>query len=66
MPARAGEAWRTIPQRMDEAEAAGDFRFPRRGAIVRPQKHAYEWRVNVTQLKQPRRLGDRRHRRALA
>ena len=48
---RAGDAWRTIPARMDEAEAAGDFRFPRRGAIVRPQKHASEWRVNVTQLK---------------
>lgn len=51
--ARAGEAWRTIPQRMDEAEAAGEFRFPRRGAIVRPQKRAYEWRVNVTQLRNP-------------
>ena len=49
--ARAGDAWRTIPARMDEAEAAGDFRFPRRGAIVRPQKHPSEWRVNVTQLK---------------
>ncbi|MEO7008438.1 MAG: FAD-dependent oxidoreductase [Caldimonas sp.] len=49
--ARAGDAWRTIPQRMDEAEASGDFRFPRRGAIVRPQKHAYEWRVNVTQMR---------------
>ena len=49
--ARAGEAWRTIPQRMDEAEATGEFRFPRRGAIVRPQQHGYEWRVNVTQLK---------------
>src|SRR5450631_2353429 len=48
---RAGEAWRTIPALMDEAEAAGDFRFPRKGAIVRPQKHASEWRVNVTQLK---------------
>ena len=36
---------------MDEAERAGDFRFPRKGAIVRPQKHASEWRVNVTQLK---------------
>lgn len=47
----AGEAWRSIPRLMDEAEAAGDFRFPRRGAIVRPQKHAYEWRVNVTQLR---------------
>ncbi|MEP7057996.1 MAG: FAD-dependent oxidoreductase [Caldimonas sp.] len=49
--ARAGEAWRTIPQLMDAAEASGEFRFPRRGAIVRPQKHAYEWRVNVTQLR---------------
>jgi len=49
--ARAGEAWRSIPQLMDEAEAAGTFNFPRRGAIVRPQRHAYEWRVNVTQLK---------------
>ncbi len=49
--ARAGEAWRTVPARMDEAEAAGEFRFPRRGAIVRPQRHGSEWRVNVTQLK---------------
>ena len=49
--ARAGDAWRTIPQLMDEAEASGAFRFPRRGAIVRPQKHPYEWRVNVTQLR---------------
>ena len=47
----AGEAWRTIPALMDEAAAAGAFRFPRRGAIVRPQRHAGEWRVNVTQLK---------------
>src|SRR3546814_19693118 len=38
---------------MDEAEASGEFRFPRRGAIVRPQKHDYEWRVNVTQLSNP-------------
>ena len=49
--ARAGDAWRTIPALMDEASASGAYRFPRRGAIVRPQKHAYEWRVNVTQLK---------------
>jgi hypothetical protein len=48
---RAGEAWRTIPVLMDAAEAAGEFRFPRRGAIVRPQRHAGEWRVNVTQLR---------------
>lgn len=48
--ARAGDAWRSIPSLMDEAERAGEFSFPRRGAIVRPQKHSYEWRVNVTQL----------------
>ena len=51
--ARAADAWRTIPQLMDAAEASGDFHFPRRGAIVRPQKHPYEWRVNVTQLRNP-------------
>jgi hypothetical protein len=49
--ARAGDAWRRIPELMDEAERAGDFHFPRRGAIVRPQRHPYEWRVNVTQLR---------------
>jgi hypothetical protein len=49
---RAGEAWRHIPQLMDEAQARGEFSFPRRGAIVRPQQHPHEWRVNVTQLKQ--------------
>lgn len=51
--ARAGDAWRTIPALMDAAEMSGDFQFPRRGAIVRPQKHPYEWRVNVTQLRNP-------------
>jgi hypothetical protein len=49
--ARAGEAWRSIPQLMEAAERAGEFRFPRKGAIVRPQKHSGEWRVNVTQLR---------------
>jgi hypothetical protein len=49
-PQRAGEAWKTIPQLMQEAEAAGRHRFPRKGAIVRPQKSGIEWRVNVTQL----------------
>lgn len=48
--ARAGEAWRAIPGLMEAAERSGEFRFPRRGAIVRPQRHASEWRVNVTQL----------------
>ncbi|MBD9668455.1 FAD-dependent oxidoreductase [Variovorax sp. VRV01] len=50
---RAGEAWTRIPSLMAEAEAAGEFKFPRKGAIVRPQKHPYEWRANVTQLKMP-------------
>src|SRR5690606_31497041 len=50
---RAHEAWKTIPELMDEAESRGEFHFPRRGAIVRPQKHDYEWRVNVTQLSNP-------------
>jgi hypothetical protein len=49
-PEVAGEAWKTIPQLMEEAEKRG-VEFPRKGAIVRPQKHATEWRVNVTQLK---------------
>ncbi len=48
--AAAGEAWKTIPQLMDDAARRG-VQFPRKGAIVRPQKHAMEWRVNVTQLK---------------
>lgn len=50
-PERAGEAWRTIPGLMDEAARRGEFAFPRRGAIVRPQKNPTEWRVNVTQLR---------------
>jgi glycine/D-amino acid oxidase-like deaminating enzyme len=47
---RAGEAWKTIPPLMEQAEAAGRHKFPRKGAIVRPQKSGIEWRVNVTQL----------------
>jgi hypothetical protein len=46
----ADDAWRTIPALMDEAEKRG-VKFPRKGAIVRPQKHSSEWRVNVTQVK---------------
>lgn len=52
-PERAGAAWATIPAMMEEAEAAGRHRFPRRGAIVRPQKNPTEWRVNVTQIADP-------------
>jgi glycine/D-amino acid oxidase-like deaminating enzyme len=49
-PDKAGDAWRTIPGLMEEAEASGRFSFPRKGAIVRPQKNPVEWRVNLTQL----------------
>src|SRR3954453_4045371 len=49
-PEKAGEAWRTIPALMQEAEAAGTHRFPRKAAIVRPQRSQIEWRVNFTQL----------------
>ncbi len=50
-PARAGDAWRTIPQLMEQAEAKGTHKFPRKAAIVRPQRSGIEWRVNFTQLK---------------
>jgi hypothetical protein len=36
---------------MDESLAKGTHSFPRKGAIVRPQKSGIEWRVNFTQLK---------------
>jgi ribulose 1,5-bisphosphate synthetase/thiazole synthase len=49
-PDKAGDAWRTIPGLMEKAEAAGTHRFPRKAAIVRPQKSGIEWRVNFTQL----------------
>ncbi|HXD45388.1 MAG TPA: FAD-dependent oxidoreductase [Pseudolabrys sp.] len=49
-PVKAGEAWKTVPALMQAAEARGET-FPRKGAIVRPQKHTSEWRVNVTQVK---------------
>ena len=48
-PDKAGDAWRTIPMLMEKAAAAGRH-FPRKGAIVRPQKSGVEWRVNFTQL----------------
>jgi len=49
-PEKAGEAWRTIPALMEAAEAAGTHHFPRKAAIVRPQRSPIEWRVNFTQL----------------
>ncbi|HUW36199.1 MAG TPA: FAD-dependent oxidoreductase [Rhodocyclaceae bacterium] len=50
-PERAGRAWETIPKLMAEAVAKGTHTFPRKGAIVRPQKNPIEWRANMTQLK---------------
>ena len=49
-PEKAGEAWRSIPALMAQAEAAGTHHFPRKAAIVRPQRSQVEWRVNFTQL----------------
>lgn len=55
-PARAGEAWKTVPALMEQAQAQGRHQFPRKGAIVRPQKSGIEWRVNITQLANVRGL----------
>ncbi len=49
-PERARDAVQDIPRLMAEAEREGAFRFPRKGAIVRPQKNPTEWRANVTQI----------------
>ena len=49
-PEKAGEAWRSIPALMEAAEAKGTHKFPRKAAIVRPQRSGIEWRVNFTQL----------------
>jgi hypothetical protein len=50
-PERARDAVQAIPRLMEEAEREGEFRFPRKGAIVRPQKNPTEWRANVTQIR---------------
>lgn len=52
-PEKAGRAWETLPQLMEEAERTQGRRFPRKGAIIRPQKNPIEWRANVTQVKNP-------------
>ena len=49
-PEKAGDAWTKIPGLMREAEERGDFKFPRHGAIVRPQRNPIEWRANITQI----------------
>jgi len=51
-PVKAGRAWELIPKLMEEAEKHGRH-FPRKGALVRPQKNPVEWRANVTQIKNP-------------
>jgi hypothetical protein len=43
----------TLPQLMDEAEAAGRYRFPRKRPITRPQRNPLEWRANLTQISNP-------------
>lgn len=51
-PTKAGDAWVRIPKLMEEASAKGRT-FPRKAAIVRPQKNPIEWRANLTQIKNP-------------
>jgi len=51
-PARAAGARELIPKLMEEAEKKGRV-FPRRGAIVRPQRHPIEWSANATLIKNP-------------
>jgi len=50
-PEEAGAAWKTLPKMMDAAVVGGRPPFPRRGAIVRPQRDGIEWRANATQLR---------------
>jgi len=51
-PQVAATAPTRIPELMSEAEHRG-MRFPRKGAIVRPQRNPIEWRINVTQIRRP-------------
>jgi hypothetical protein len=45
--------FKAINELMDQAllREPGRYRFPRRGAILRPQKNPTEWRANVTQIR---------------
>ena len=49
-PARAGDAWRTIPD-ADGRGRKARRQVPAQGRHRAPQKHPIEWRVNVTQVK---------------
>jgi hypothetical protein len=51
-PQRAGKAWETIGQLLEEAERQGR-RFPRKKPILRPQPNPVEWRANLTQIRNP-------------
>jgi hypothetical protein len=51
-PVAAGEAWRSIGKRMEEAERRGT-KLPSKYAILRPQRNPIEWRVCVTKLRNP-------------
>jgi hypothetical protein len=51
--AAGDKPWRTVERLMEEAEAAGTHRFPRKKPIVRPQRNPLEWRANLTQLSNP-------------
>jgi hypothetical protein len=50
---KAGRAWEVVARKMDEAEAAGTRKFPRKRPIVRPQRNPLEWRANMSQLANP-------------
>lgn len=51
-PLKAKGAREAIPALMEEAERRGR-RFPRKGAIVRPQRNPVEWTANATLIKNP-------------
>ena len=48
--ARAAEALPRIPEMMAEAKRSGEFDLPRIGNVLRPLKHAGEWRANLTKI----------------
>ena len=52
-PEKAGRAWDRIVELMEQAEAEGRRKFPRKKPIVRPQRNPIEWRANLTQIKNP-------------
>lgn len=52
-PDKAGPAWDIIPKLMADAVENGHPPFPRKGIIIRPQRHTQEWRSNVTQIRNP-------------